>query len=71
MPGIITGSNARKIEGNTATWQDFKDYAHHIEYMMWVESRQVNWWAVIIAFVFIAALMAGLVLSVLRRRNRA
>lgn len=71
MPGIITASNARKIEGNTATWQDFKDYAHHIEYTMWVESRQVNWWAVIIAFIVVAALMTGLVISVLRRRNRA
>ena len=69
MPGIITGSNARKIEGNTATWQDFKEYAHHIEYTMWVESRRVNWWAVIFAFVVVVALSAGLVLSVLRKRR--
>jgi hypothetical protein len=71
MPGIITGSNARKIEGNVATWIDFKDYAHHIEYTMWVESRQVNWWAVIVALVVVVALMAGLILSVARRRTRA
>jgi len=70
MPGIITGSNAHKTEGNSATWQDFKEYAHHIEYTMWVESRQVNWWAVIIAFIVVAVLMTGLILSVLRRRNR-
>jgi hypothetical protein len=69
MPGIITGSNARKIEGNVATWEDFKDYAYHIEYTMWVESRQVNWWAVIIALAVVVSLMAGLILSVLRRRN--
>jgi hypothetical protein len=71
MPGIITGSNARKIEGNMATWQDFNDYARYIEYTMWVESRQVNWWAVILASIVVVTLMAGLVLSVLRRRNRA
>jgi hypothetical protein len=70
MPGIITGSNARKIEGNTATWQDFKDYARHIEYTMWVESRQVNWWAVVIALVIVASLVTLLVISMLRKRNR-
>lgn len=71
MPGLITGSNARKIEGNTATWEDFGDYTHNFEYTMWVESRQVNWWAVIIAFVLVVSLMAVLIISVLRRRNRA
>ena len=70
MPGIITGSNARKIEGNTATWQDFKDYARHVEYTMWVESRQVNWWGVGIAVVVVASLLTLLVVSMLRRRNR-
>lgn len=70
MPGIITASNARKIEGNVATWVDFKDYARHIEYTMWVESRQVNWWAVIVALVVGVSLMAGLAISALRRRTR-
>jgi hypothetical protein len=69
MPGIITGSNAGKIEGNVATWRDFKDYTRHIEYTMWVESRQVNWWAVILGLAIVVSLMAGLVLSVLRRRT--
>ena len=70
MPGIITGSNAPKIEGNTATWQDFKDYARHIEYIMWVESRQVNWWGVSIAVVVVASLVTLLLVSMLRRRRR-
>jgi hypothetical protein len=70
MPGLITGSNAGKIEGNTATWEDYKETAHHFGYTMWVESRQVNWWAVIVALVIVVSLMAGLVLSVVRRRNR-
>ena len=71
MPGLITGSNAKKIEGNTASWQDYNEFAHRFEYTMWVESRQVNWWAVAIAFVFVVSLMAALIISVLRRRNRA
>ena len=70
MPGIIMGTNARKIEGNTATWQDFKDYARHLEYTMWVESREVNWWGVVIAAVVVVALVALLVASMLRKRIR-
>jgi len=37
---------------------------------VWVESRQVNWWAVIIALVLVVSLMAALIISVLRRRGR-
>jgi len=70
MPGIIMGTNARKIEGNTATWQDFKDYAHHIEYTMWIESREVNWWGVGISAVVVVSLLALLVVSMLRKRIR-
>jgi hypothetical protein len=69
MPGLITGSNANKIEGNTASWQDFRERVHHMEYTMWVESRQVNWWAVIIALAVVVSLMAMLILSVVRRRR--
>jgi hypothetical protein len=70
MPGLITGSNARKIEGTTATWEDFKDYTRYAEYTMWVESRQVNWWAVGIAVVVVLSLAILLILSMLRRRIR-
>lgn len=70
MPGLITGSNAPKIEGNTATWRDFKEHAHTIGVTMQVESRQVNWWAVVVAFVVVAALAALLIASLLRRRGR-
>lgn len=71
MPGLITGSNARTIEDNRATWKDFLGMTSYFEYTMWVESRQVNWWAVVVAIVIVFSLMAGLVFSVLRRRGRA
>jgi len=71
MPGLITGSNATRIEGNTATWRDFKEHAHYLGITMEVESRQVNWWAVVIAFILVAVLMILLVASLLRRRGRA
>jgi hypothetical protein len=70
MPGLITGSNARKIEGNTATWNDYKEFARRFEYTMWVESRQVNWWAVIIALIVVVSLLAMLIFSALRKRRR-
>lgn len=70
MPGLITGSNARNLEANRATWKEYLGLSSYFEYTMWVESRQVNWWAVIVAFAVVLSLSAGLVFSVLRRRTR-
>ncbi len=69
MPGLITGSNAQSIEGNKATWRDYKDYARLLGYTMWVESRQVNWWAVILTGAVVLLLMVLLILSAVRRRK--
>ena len=69
MPGLITGSNAQTIEGNKATWRDYKDYAKVLGYTMWIESKQVNWWAVIVTGVIVALIAILLVLSTLRRRR--
>jgi hypothetical protein len=69
MPGLITGSDAGKIEGNTATWQDYKDHAHYLGVTMHVESRRVNWWAVVLALAAVAALAVLLIASVVRRRR--
>lgn len=70
MPGLITNSNARTIEGNKATWRDYKDFAGFFGYTMWVESREVNWWAVILTGIIVLAILVLLVASTLRRRNR-
>ena len=69
MPGLITKSNARTIEGNKATWRDYKDFARFFGYTMWVESREVNWWAVILTGIIVLAILVLLVASTLRRRN--
>ncbi len=69
MPGLITGSNAQSIEGNKATWRDYKDYARMLGYTMWVESRQVNWWAVILTGAIVVVLGALLTVSALKRRR--
>jgi hypothetical protein len=70
MPGLITGSNAQTIEGNKATWRDYKDYARVLGYTMWIESRQVNWWAVILTGVLVLALMVVLAISIVKRRRQ-
>ena len=69
MPGLITGSNAQSIEGNKATWRDYKDYARILGYTMWVESRQVNWWAVILTGLLVVALATLLTVSSFRKRR--
>lgn len=69
MPGLITGSNAQSIEGNKATWRDYKDYARMFGYTMWVESRQVNWWAVILTGGLIVVVLLLMTLSVRRKRR--
>jgi len=71
MPGLIVASNARTIEGNKATWRDFSDYARILGYTMWVESRQVNWWAVILTGIIVLLLAALLVAFAFRRRRLA
>ena len=70
MPGLITNSNTRIIEGNKATWRDYKDIAKCFGYTMWVESREVNWWAVILTGSIALGILVLLVASTLRRRNR-
>ncbi len=71
MPGLVTASNAPTIEGNKATWRDFKDYAKYLGYTMWIESKQVNWWAVILTGVIVVMLAILLVVSALKRRRFA
>jgi hypothetical protein len=70
MPGLITNTNAGTVEGNRATWRDFKNYAHESEYTMWVESREVNWWAVILAGAIVLTMMIFWVATMLVRKRR-
>ncbi|MFH0990674.1 MAG: hypothetical protein V1799_11735 [bacterium] len=70
MPGLITKTNAGTIEGNKATWKDFLEYSKIFEYTMWVESRQVNWWAVILTGVIVSALLIGVAVSMIAKRKR-
>ena len=70
MPGLITDTNAPAIEGSRVSWQDFKDYCYLRDYSMWVESRVINWWAIVLTGVVLMALVALFAVSAVRRRPR-
>jgi hypothetical protein len=46
MPGLIVGTNAATIEGNSVTWEDFITHGLISDYELWVESREINWWMI-------------------------
>ena len=70
MPGLITDTNAGTVEGSTAIWQDFITFAYIRDYEMWVTSRAVNWWMVIITGIFIVLGIALYGLKFLVNRTR-
>ena len=71
MPGLITGTNAPTLEGNKASWKEYVKFAYFEDVEMWVESRVVNWWAIIVTGVVILALVALFLVAILRRRRFA
>jgi len=68
MPGLITDTNAPAMEGNTVTWSEFKGYCYVRNYTMWVESRLINWWAIVLTGAIVLAVMALFAAAALRRR---
>jgi hypothetical protein len=71
MPGLITGTNAPTLEGNKASWKDYVKFAYFKDVDMWVESRVINWWAIIVTGIVILALVAIFLVAILRRRRFA
>lgn len=69
MPGILTTTNAKKIEGNKVMW-DCKSNAY-FDIVMTAESRMVNLWTIIATSVVCLLLIIGLLLPILHRRRIA
>ena len=67
MPGILTTTNAKKIEGNKVMW-DCKSNPY-FDVMMTAESRMVNLWTIIATSVVCLLLIIGLLLPMLHRRR--
>lgn len=69
MPGLILDTNGPTIEGNKVTWKEVTLFAYMTDYEIWVKSRVVNWWAVVVSAVVV---LVAIVLAVgvgLRRRS--
>lgn len=69
MPGLIIGTNAPKLQGNTASWTSVPLLSYSMDYELWVKSRFVNWWAVSIAGLIAIGSLALYVAAVVRRRK--
>jgi hypothetical protein len=73
MPGLITGTNANSIEGNQATWNVEIAQFLFSDFEMWVESRRVNSWAVMVAggvFVVIVVILFAGALRIKGKRKK-
>jgi hypothetical protein len=68
MPGIVLDTNADEVKGTTVSWRFSANQFMLGDYTMWVESRVMNTWAVILTG--ITALGLTGVLVALRLRSR-
>ncbi len=68
MPGLLTSTNARSIDGSRAQWEDYLIVLYFQDYTLEAESEVTNWWAVVVTA--IAAVGVPLVWIVARRKRR-
>lgn len=68
MPGTLIETNARTVEGASATWENYLIVLYFQEFEMFAESEVTNWWAVVLTG---AALAAGLFIVLRRNARRA
>ena len=69
MPGIITLSNSKTIEGNKVSWKFDQEKFRFFEYEMTAESREVNTWTIIVSGIVILLLVFALLLPRFRRKS--
>ena len=60
MPGLILDTNAGEVKGTTVTWKFSADQFCLRDYDMWVESRVMNVWAVVLTGVLVLGLVGVL-----------
>ena len=70
MPGLILETNAPTLKGNTATWTEVPTLAYIGDYDLWIVSRVVNWWMVVLAGVMVIAALGTTTGALLRRQKR-
>ena len=67
MPGIITYSNSKSIEGNKVAWKFDQEKFKFFELEMQAESREVNLWVIIASGILVLILAGLLILPRLRK----
>jgi hypothetical protein len=67
MPGLLTTSNARSVEGSSARWEDYLIVLYFQDLTFEAESAETNWWAVVVTGLLAIAVPAGWYLA--RRRR--
>jgi hypothetical protein len=67
LPGIITSSNSKTIEGNKVSWKFDHYNFEFFEYEMTAESREVNTWVIVVSGIIILLIITGLLLPKLHR----
>lgn len=68
LPGLLTSANARKIEGASATWEDYLVVLYFQDFTFEAESAVTNWWAVVVTGLLALGVPIGWYAA--RRRRR-
>jgi hypothetical protein len=53
MPGVYIDSNAPTVDGNRGSWKGVSDMSYAADFELWMTSRVINWWVVILTAVVI------------------
>ena len=67
MPGIIMDTNAEQVEGNSVIWRVKAKQFLDVDYSMWVESRSVNRWAILLTALLIMMPVAWSIFRAVKR----
>jgi hypothetical protein len=67
MPGKLTGSNGFVDSSNVLLWPVKSDYFLTEQYEMWAESKIPNRWAWIVSGLFLAFVLTGVVIRVIKK----
>ena len=69
MPGLILDTNSEAIDGNNVSWEPVHQNFLIKEYTMWVESRVVNRWALVITGIVVSISLILLIVALFRSRK--
>jgi hypothetical protein len=68
MPGLILDTNAPSVEGGTVEWKLKSNRFYWEDYVMRVESRAVNRWAIWVTAVLLLAILGALAVTLVRKK---